>query len=99
VTHSRTRLSLRVSPGARRTAVVGRHAGGWKLRVAATPEAGRANRSLTAFLAGLLGVRAGDVRVVSGAGGREKIVEIEGCDAARTDEVLAAAAMNGGDRG
>jgi uncharacterized protein (TIGR00251 family) len=99
VTDSRTRLSLRVSPNARRSAVVGRHGEGWRLRVAAPAESGRANRSLTAFLAELLRVPADDVRIVAGGGGREKIVEIEGRDAAEADAALAAAAVTGEDRG
>jgi len=98
VTDSRTRISLRVSPNARRSAVVGRHGDGWKLRVAAPAESGRANRSLTAFLADLLGVRARDVRVVAGAAGREKIVEIDGRDGAEAEAALEAA-MTGEDRG
>jgi uncharacterized protein len=99
VTDSRTRLSLRVSPSARRSAVVGRHADGWKVRVAAPAESGRANRTLAELLAGVLGVRANEVRIVAGAAGREKIVEIEGRSAAQADAALAAAAVNGEDRG
>jgi uncharacterized protein (TIGR00251 family) len=99
VTDSRTRLSLRVSPNAPRSAVVGRHGDGWKLRVAAPAESGRANRSLTAFLAGVLGVHAGQVRVVAGAGGRDKMVQIEGRTAAEAEAALAAAAVTGEDRG
>ncbi len=79
--------------------MVGRHADGWKVRVAAPAESGRANRSLTAFLAGVLDVRSSDVRVVAGAGGREKMVEIEGRDAAQADAAMADAAVNGEDPG
>ena len=43
------RISVRVSPGARRTEVVGRHGGGWRVRVAAPPERGRANEALIEF--------------------------------------------------
>jgi uncharacterized protein (TIGR00251 family) len=74
----RIRLDLRVSPGAGRSAVVGRHGQGWKLRVAATPEGGRANASLVELLATSLDVRRPDVRIVAGAGSRDKVVEISG---------------------
>ena len=87
----RTRLSLRVSPGAARSAVVGRHGDGWKVRVAAPPEDGRANRSLVQLLAGVLQVPRDGLRIVSGGGGREKVVEVDGRDAAQADALLAAA--------
>ena len=72
------RLDLRVSPGAARSAVVGRHGRGWKLRVAAPPEGGRANASVVELLAASLDVRRPDVRIVAGAGSRDKVVEISG---------------------
>ena len=50
------RITVRVSPGARRTEVVGRHGDGWRVRVAAPPERGRANEALLEHLAELLGV-------------------------------------------
>ena len=68
------------------------------MRVAAPAESGRANGSLTALLADVMGVGANDVQIVAGAGSREKIVQIEGRSAAQADAALAAAAMNGEDR-
>src|SRR4051794_41668852 len=58
------RLRLRVIPGARQSALVGRHGDAWKLRVASPPEGGRANRAVLELLAGTLGVATADVRVV-----------------------------------
>ena len=86
------RLSLTVSPGAGRSEIVGRHGEGWKVRVAAAPERGRANRELVALLADALGVHHGSVRVVSGAGSRRKVVEVEGLDEDEVARRLAAAA-------
>jgi uncharacterized protein (TIGR00251 family) len=74
----RIRLDLRVSPGAARSAVVGRYGQAWKLRVAAPPEGGRANASVVELLATSLDVRRPDVRIVAGAGSRDKVVEISG---------------------
>ncbi len=72
------RLNLRVAPGASRPAVVGRHGDAWKLRVVAAPERGRANASVVELLATTLGLRAPDVRIVSGATSRNKTVELVG---------------------
>ena len=73
-----TRLQVRVSPGARRASVVGRHGDGWKVRVAAPPEKGRANDALVHLLANVVDVPASAVVVVSGHGARDKIVELTG---------------------
>jgi uncharacterized protein (TIGR00251 family) len=72
------RLNLRVSPGARQSAVVGRHGDSWKLRVAAPAERGRANASVIELLAESLDVRRPDVRIVGGAVSRDKVVEVVG---------------------
>lgn len=72
------RLHLRVAPGAGRSAVVGRHGAGWKVRVAAAAERGRANDALVDLLAGTLGLRRPDVRLVAGGAARDKVVEIAG---------------------
>ncbi len=58
--------------------MVGRHGAGWKLRVAAAPERGQANAELLALLAAALELPIGDVELVAGASGRDKVVEIRG---------------------
>jgi uncharacterized protein (TIGR00251 family) len=88
---------LRVSPGAKRSTVAGRHGEAWKIRVAAPPVDGRANLSLETFLATVLEVGRDQLRIVTGASGRDKIVEVAGRDADEVDRLLAAAA-NGKDR-
>lgn len=71
------RLTVRVSPGAGRSAIVGRMADGrLKVRVGAPAEDGRANRALVELLAASLGVDRRAVRLVAGQGGRDKIVEV-----------------------
>lgn len=70
------RFSVTVSPGATRTELVGRHGDGWKARVAAPPERGRANGALVALLAAALDVPVSSVQVVAGRSGRAKVVEV-----------------------
>jgi uncharacterized protein len=91
-----TRLRLRVAPGAARPAVVGRHGDGWKVRVAAPPERGRANAAVLELLADALGVPRASVTVVSGAASRDKIVELAGIAPDEIDRRLASA---GGEEG
>jgi len=82
------RLEITVSPGARRSELVGRHGAGWKARVAAPAERGRANRALVELLAEALGIATADVVVVGGHTARRKVVEVKGLGAAELDRRL-----------
>jgi uncharacterized protein (TIGR00251 family) len=88
-----TRLSLRVSPGARRTEVVGRYGAGWKVRVAAPPEDGRANAAVCGLLAEALELPRAAVNVVSGHGSRDKLVDVAGLGLEETERRLAGATV------
>ena len=68
---------MRVSPGARRSEVVGRLGDSWKLGVRSAPDRGRANDEVIALLARTLGLSARDVRIVSGHTSRDKLVELD----------------------
>ena len=70
------RLRLTVAPGGRRTEVVGLHGDRLKIRLAAVPEKGAANRELLAFLARALRLPEGAFRLL-GARSRSKLVEID----------------------
>ena len=73
-------LHVHVQPGAGRTAVVGRHGNALKVRVAAPPQAGRANDASAALLAEEFGLRAAQVELVGGASSREKRFRISGIE-------------------
>ena len=85
------RLRLHVVPGATRAGVVGRHGDGWKIRVTAPPERGRANEAVVRLLAATLGLPRAAVTIVSGHGAREKTVKVDGADRSRVDAALASA--------
>lgn len=74
------RVRVRVAPGARRSELVGPHGEGWKVRVAAPAEGGRANEAVLRLLADTLQVPRRDVSLVSGHGAREKVVALTGLD-------------------
>lgn len=71
-------IRLKVVPGARRPEIVGPLADRLKLRVAAPPEHGRANREVRELLARALGIRPRDVEIVAGLTGPEKTARITG---------------------
>jgi uncharacterized protein (TIGR00251 family) len=73
-----TRLRLRVAPGTSHAGVVGRHGDGWKVRVAAPPEHGRANDAVVSLLADALDLSRRDVAIVAGHRGRDKVVSLAG---------------------
>jgi uncharacterized protein (TIGR00251 family) len=89
------RIELTVSPGAARSELVGRYGSGWRARVAAPPERGRANSALEALLAETLGVSPSRVAVVAGRSSRRKVVEVEGLEAPELDRRLEAALRAG----
>ena len=86
-----TRLRVRVAPGAARAGVVGRHGDAWKIRVAAPPEGGRANDAVVRLLAETLSVSREAVTLVSGHGGRDKVVELTGVEPEQVEHRLASA--------
>ena len=83
-----TRLRLRVSPGSRRSELVGRHGEGWKVRVTAPPEGGRANDAVLDLLAARLDLPRRALSIVSGHSGREKVVQMDGIDRAESERRL-----------
>ncbi|HEX2314977.1 MAG TPA: DUF167 domain-containing protein [Thermomonospora sp.] len=72
------RVAIRVGPGASRTRVGGAHGDALVVKVAARAVEGKATEAALRAVAGALGVRRRDVRLVSGATSRDKVVEITG---------------------
>jgi uncharacterized protein len=83
-----TRVRLRVSPGARRSELIGRHGEAWKVRVAAAPEGGRANEAVLDLLAEKLELPRRSLSIVSGHGARDKVVRMDGIDRAEGERRL-----------
>jgi len=84
----RVRLSVRAQPRASRSEVAGEHDGALKVRLAAPPVDGEANRELVRFLAKLLDVARSRVTVVAGETGRNKVVEVAGLTVADVERLL-----------
>jgi uncharacterized protein (TIGR00251 family) len=76
------KLALKVTPGAKKNEILG-----WeddypqvgrvlKVKIAAPPVEGKANKEIVLFLAKALGVTKSSIEVVHGTSGRIKLVEI-----------------------
>lgn len=77
-------VTVRVTPGARRSEVIAVDADRLRIRLAAPPVDGKANHELSRFLGQLLGVRRSAVTVVRGERSRDKVVSVAGLAAAPT---------------
>ena len=84
----KTRISLKVTAGARATAFAGRFGDFWKLHVASPPVDGKANEAITKFLARILHLPGNAVRIVSGLTSNRKIIEIEGISPESLDRAI-----------
>lgn len=83
------RVTVKVHPRAKRTGISGRFGEAWKLDLAAPPVDGKANEECVRWFAAAAGVARTRVRIVSGAAGRMKVVEVEGISQEELERKLA----------
>ena len=81
-------LPVLVAPGAGRDAIRGEHDGRMKVALVAAPEKGKANKALCKLLARKLGIRQGEVRILSGHTSRKKEVLVERVPPGTLDGIL-----------
>jgi hypothetical protein len=75
-------ISVRVTPGASRDALMGWQGDVLRLRVAAPAQRGKANEAALRLLAAALGIERRRLRIVRGAASRQKVVWVDGLDEA-----------------
>jgi uncharacterized protein len=83
-------LPVLAHPGSKRSAVLGERAGALRIAVTSPPEKGKANAAIQSALAELLGCKAAQVTLLSGASSRRKRFLIEGISTEELSERLAA---------
>jgi uncharacterized protein len=71
------RVGIRVKPGAKRTAVGGRHGDALVVAVTARAVDGKATEAALRAVAEAFDVRRRDITLVTGAASRDKVVEID----------------------
>jgi uncharacterized protein (TIGR00251 family) len=72
------RISIKVMPNAGRNEIIGLTDGIWRIKVAAAPEKGKANRELLSFLREVLGTKKDNLGVIKGQTSHIKVLQIEG---------------------
>jgi uncharacterized protein (TIGR00251 family) len=76
-------FAVRIAPRASRSEIAGEYNGALRVRIAAPPVEGAANRELIRLLAKTFKLPQKAIDIVSGAGSKNKVVRIRGADAAR----------------
>ena len=71
-------FAVRVQPRASRSEIVGELDGALKIRLAAPPVDGAANEELIRFLAKAFGVARAQIKIISGATARQKLLRVDG---------------------
>jgi uncharacterized protein (TIGR00251 family) len=82
-------IHLKVVPNSRRDQIVGPYADRLKVKVAAPPEDGRANKAVCELLADALNISPRDIKVIAGHTSPEKTIRITGLAAAQVQRALA----------
>ena len=92
---NQTNITVQVQPGARRNEALGFEDGVLKVKIAAPPVKGRANKELIAFLSQLLNVSKGSITLEKGAASRRKLIGVSGLSQAEVAKRLAAQSKTG----
>ncbi len=92
-------LRVHAQPGSGKSAVLGRHGGALKVKVAAPPVDGRANVALAELLAHTFGLERAEVELVSGQTSRSKRFRLHGVAPEVVDAALGKVLGGAGGRG
>ena len=84
------KISVRVQPGARKNEVLGFQEDVLRIKIAAPPVEGKADRELIVFLSEVLGIRKSDITIEKGETAKRKLVGISGITKAGVVERVAA---------
>jgi uncharacterized protein len=80
-----TLITLHVQPGARKNEVIGYDGSIIRLKIAAPPVEGKANREVIAFLSQRLDIKKGALTIRHGLTSRDKVIAVDGLS---RDEIL-----------
>jgi uncharacterized protein len=83
-----TKVPVKVLPNAARNEILGVQNGVWRIKIAAPPDKGKANKELIDYLSEILAVKKIDLAVLRGHASRDKVVAVEGLSQAEVDRRL-----------
>jgi uncharacterized protein len=78
MSRNQTKIAFRVQPNAGRNEVAGCTGGVWRVKVAAPPDKGKANKELIEFLSRVLRLKKDSLNISQGLTSHNKIVQVEG---------------------
>jgi hypothetical protein len=81
-------FAVRIVPRASRSEIAGEYNGALRVRIAAPPVDGAANRELVRTLAKIFKLPQNAVEIVSGANSKSKMVRVCGADAATLEQLI-----------
>ena len=81
-------FAVRIVARASRSEIAGEYNGALRIRIAAPPVEGAANRELVRLLAKMFKLPQNSIDIISGAGSKSKIVHVAGADSARLDQLM-----------
>jgi uncharacterized protein len=73
-----TKISVKITPNSGRNEIAGLSGEVWRIKVAAPPEKGKANKELIEFLSEILGIRKDKITLIRGLTSHNKVIAIDG---------------------
>ena len=85
---NQTKISIKVQPNAGKNQVIGLTNDTWRIKIAAPPDKGKANKQLVEYLSEILEIKKDHVTVVQGYTSHNKLVCIDGLTRPEINERL-----------
>ena len=82
------RIAVKVQPGARKNSIIGYSDSVLRVKIAAPPVEGKANKELIAYLSNILDVRKSAINIEKGQTSRNKLISIAGMDEAHLNTLI-----------
>lgn len=91
---NKTRISVKVVPGATQNTIAGWLGDTLRIRVRAAPEKGKANKAVVELLQQTFNLPKGSITIIAGHTSPRKIVELLGLSQAEVDQIINQSANN-----